>query len=125
MIDLKKLSKGVLVERLSNYIKQLNELENSISEYMQNNNGDSHSISEKYKKLKQDINEEYKYLSKSSNECMDDISVVHNCYKAGVMEASAKGFTSRSNSKIDQSLFNSVADALYYLEYYLPKSELE
>lgn len=123
MVDLKKLSKNELVERLSNYIKELNELEELISDYMQNKNGNSNLIREKYKKLKQDIDQEYKYLSKSSNECMDDISVVHNCYKAGVMEASAKGFTSRSNSKIDQSLFNSVADALYYLEYYLPESD--
>ncbi len=75
----------------------------------------------KYKELKQDIDEEYKYLSKSLNECMADISVVHNCYKAGVMEAGAKGFASRSYSKVDQSLFNSVADALYYLS----KSDLE
>lgn len=125
MIELKRLSKKELVERLSNYIEKLKELEKSISEYMQNKNGNSESIRLKYKKLKQDIDEEYKYLSKSSNECMDDISVVHNCYKAGMMEASAKGFTSRSNSKIDQSLFNSVADALYYLEYYLPKSDHE
>ena len=125
MIDLKRLSKNELVERLLNYIKELNELEDSITDYMQNKNRNSNSIREKYKKLKQDIDEEYKYLSKSSNECMDDISVVHNCYKAGVMEASAKGFTSRTNSKIDQSLFNSVADALYYLEYYLPKPDHE
>jgi len=52
---------------------------------------------------------------------MDDISVVYNFYKAGVMEASAKGFVSRSYSKVDQSLFNSVADALYYLS----KSDLK
>ncbi|KEZ90126.1 hypothetical protein [Lacrimispora celerecrescens] len=125
MLELKKLSKKELAERLLNYIKELNELEKLISEYIQNKNGNSDSIRLKYKKLKQDIDEEYKYLSKSSNECMDEVSVVHNSYKAGVMEASAKGFTSRSNSKIDQSLFNSVADALYYLEYYLPKSDLE
>jgi len=56
---------------------------------------------------------------------MDNISVMHNCYKSGVMEASAKGFTSRSNGMINQSMFNSVEDALYYLGYYMQKSGLE
>ena len=56
---------------------------------------------------------------------MDNISVVHNCYKSGVMEASTKGFSVRSNCMINQSMFNSVEDALYYMGYYMQKSELE
>lgn len=125
MLDLKKLSEKELAKRLLDFIKRAEQLENTITDFMNNKRDDSDVIRKNYKELKDVINEEYKYLSKVSSDCMDNISVVHNCYRSGVMEASAKGFTSRSNGMIDQSMFNSVEEALYYLCYYMQKSELE
>lgn len=125
MLDLKKLSEKELAKRLLDYINRAEQLENAISDFMNSKRDDSDVIRKTYKELKDAINKEYKYLSKVSSDCMDNISVVHNCYKSGVMEASAKGFTVRSNCIINQNMFNSVEEALYYMGYYMQKCELE
>ena len=78
-----------------------------------------------YKEMKESVFQEYKYLDKVSNEDMNERLEIHNWYKYGIIEASAKGFTSKVNSKINQSMFNSVDDVLDCFTSYMNKAKLE
>ena len=126
MEDLKKLSVKEIAKRMINYINRIEELENLLCEYLNKMDMEkAEKIKEMYKELKNDINEEYKYLDKTSNDIMNDISVVHNCYRYAIMEASAKGFSVKTNGIVDQKMLNSVLDASFYLKYYMNKEQLE
>lgn len=126
MEDLKKLSKKEIAARMLSYIHKSEELKQLISAYIKDHNEEkSADIHQTYKELKECIYVECKYLEKVTNDDMDDISVVHNCYRHGILDAGAKGFTVKINAEITQAMYNAVDEALYYLSYYMGKAELE
>lgn len=118
MDDLKKYTQEQLIYRAKNYLDRLNSLMNNISEYIEGKKTKEKEIKAEYADLKTKINEEYKYFSSNKNDIMDK-SPIHRCYQSGIMDASAKGFSSRVGANINQKLYSDVEEAEYELNYYM------
>lgn len=118
MKDLKETTEMELLYKAKEYEKRMLDLEKDISDFMNGNIQKESIIKNEYKKLKNEIREESKYLDKRRNSMLH-ISDIHNAYQHGIMECAAFGFRERVNSKIDQKLFNSVEEAEYRFTKYL------
>lgn len=126
MEDLKKMSIKELATRMLTYINEIEDLENMLCEYLDKRDKTKlEKIKQEYKKIKINLNDEYKYFNKVANSNMYEISLVHNCYQFGITEASVKGLSVKTNGSVDQMMLNAVLDASFYLKYYMSKEDLQ
>lgn len=113
MVDLKSMSNEEILKRKDFYVKRLEHLKEEISMYLSGEHKElGECIKAEYTALKREIREEANYLQKKSNNILA-ISQEHNGYAYGIIEASAYGFKSKTNSSINEEMDNSVAEARY------------
>lgn len=103
-------------KRMYDYILRLNNLMDKVSKVLNNKliKTDIEFIKEEYKALKIVIKDDAHYTSLSRNKKWDE-SVLQTRFNKAVQEASAYGFGSSVNSKIDGKFYSSVEIARYRL----------
>lgn len=111
-MDYKKMSDSELANVMVNYINRVAHLKKLISNHMNGTDCGSVSaerIEEEYAQLKKEIcdDEEYLYFVKNR----DDRSLYMGAFSPSIREAAAFGFTVKTNHRVDQEMFNSVAEA--------------
>ena len=110
------MSNQEVAKRMYDYITRIDNLEDQVSKIL---NRDFEGINidhirEEYRVLKQAIREDAHYMSLSRNQSRDN-SVLQNQFQWVIDEASAWGFTSPTNSKIDFKFWSSLEEAKYKL----------
>ncbi|MFQ7607474.1 hypothetical protein [uncultured Blautia sp.] len=118
MVDFKKMTPEEIVNRKDNYLHKLNELELYIAKCINTNDAEARACASSiYAELKNTIREEAKYLDKIVND-ISEMSKEHNAYYHGIIEASAYGFTVKTNARVNQEMLNSVEEAIYKIDKY-------
>ena len=121
MDNLIEMTDQELATRIVNYIERIRLLEQDVSEYFDGNINVSTvvRIQTEYSAIKQAIRSDAQYLNLVRNEKgYRDDSLYTLYFKPSITEASASGFTSPTNSKINQKFFSSLYDAEYKLTKY-------
>lgn len=118
MVNFKKMTPEEIVNRKDNYLQKLNELELYISKCINTNDAEAKACASSiYAELKSAVREEAKYFDKIVND-ISEISKAHNAYYHGIIEASAYGFSVKTNARVNQEMLNSVGEAKYKINKY-------
>lgn len=117
--ELKMMSDRELAKRMLFYIDSLRRLMQKISDYLERKRPipNREDIRFEYKRLKKAIKVDAHYLDLVRNQTRER-GVYSNFYVPSVAEASAYGFTSSTNSQIDQRFYSSASEAHYRLTKY-------
>lgn len=121
MIDYSKISDTELARRICDYYEQINSLMDRVSNYLKLKKHDAaemNIIRSVYKSLKEQIREEAHDVQLKENEnCRRTKEFI--CYRDGMVEAAAFGFTQPTNSKIDFSFYSCIEEARYKISKYI------
>ncbi len=122
-MELRAMSNREVAKRVYDYLIRISKLKEEISKKLNNYEKINEDyVRSEYKSLKQSIKEDAHYMSLSRNDIEDD-SVLQNQFKWVIQEASAFGFTSAVNSKIDFNFWNSLEEVTYKLTKFTPMEE--
>ncbi|MEG2262112.1 MAG: hypothetical protein RSC06_06620 [Clostridia bacterium] len=124
--ELKRFSDADLAARMLNYIDRTDTLMKLISDSLEHKSSRiiSDRIHYEYRELKEEIKEDAHYCDLVRNK--DSRSRVYlHFFIPSIMEASAYGFMSPTNSQINQKFFSCVYDAHYKLTKYYSRDEWE
>jgi len=121
MHDLKNMSDYELAQRVVNYVERLRSLMDDVSNVL----GDPrriglyelNRIKEEYKRLKEEIKSDAHYVRLSRNRT-GEFDLYESIFVPSISEADAFGFTSPTNSRINQRFFSSIEEAHYKLTKY-------
>ena len=119
-MELNKLSDQQIAARMVGYIDRLEALMSDVSRYIQCKKKTylDETIHDEYKKLKDEIKADAHYLDLARNGRDDASQVYDGFFKPSIMEAAAFGFTSPTNSRIDQRFYSAIEEAHYKLTKY-------
>lgn len=123
-MDLILMSNQEVAKRMYDYIVRIDYLKDQVSKILNNEaqGVDRQFIKDEYKALKQAIKEDAHYMSLSRNKKRDD-SVLQNQFRWVIHEASAFGFNSSTNSKIDFNFWSSIEEVRYKLTKHTSEEE--
>lgn len=123
-MELIQMSNQEIAKRMYDYIVRIEYLKEQVSNILNRDvqGVDRQFIKDEYKTLKQAIKEDAHYMSLSRNQKRDN-SVLQNQFRWVIQEASAYGFGSPTNSKIDFQFFCSIEEAKYKLTKHTSKEE--
>lgn len=114
-MELRNMTNKEIATRVYDYLTKIDELKEEISKKLNNHEKINEDyVRSEYKSLKQAIKEDAHYMNLSRND-IEDNSVLQNQFKWVIQEASAFGFTSAVNSKIDFKFWGSLEEAKYKL----------
>lgn len=115
-MDYKNMKDSELASVMVDYINRVEHLQNLIASYLDTSKFNaifSQQIKDLYKQLKTELCEDAHYLELVQNRSG---SVLYkSAFIPSIREAVAFGFTTPVNHKIDQKMFNAVAEAYYRL----------
>ena len=118
-MDFKNMNDSELASIMVNYIKRVAYLKDLIARYLDGSNCnhiDSEQIKDLYKKLKNELYEDARYLHLVHNK--EGSTLYRNFFAPSIKEASACGFKIPINHSIDKKMFESVYIAHCNLTYY-------
>ena len=118
-MELKNLSDKKLAERIIDYIERTDKLKRDISNYLEEKKFSQikiNSIRDDYKKLKEELRADAKYLDLARNQ--SGSLVYKSAFKPSIREAAAFGFTVATNGAVNFSMFCAVSEAHYKLTKY-------
>ena len=118
-MDYKNMSDSEIANVMVNYINRVAHLKRVISNYIDESDGRSipaERIKAEYAQLKREIREDADYLNLVRNR--DDRPIYMGAFSPSIREAAAFGFTVPINHRVDQGMFNAVAEAHYKLTKY-------
>lgn len=118
-MDYKNMPDSELANVMVNYINRIVHLERLISNYMNgldDRNIPAEKIKKEYAQLKIEIRKDANYLNLVRNQ--DDRPIYMGAFSPSIREAAAFGFTVPINHRVDQGMFNAVAEAHYKLTKY-------
>ncbi len=119
MDNLIEMTDQELATRIVNYIERIRLLVKYVSEYLDGkvNVCDVERVQTEYSDIKQAVRSDAQYLNLERNKKgKSDLYTLY--FKPSITEASASGFTSPTNSKIDEKLLRSLYEADLQLTYY-------
>jgi len=121
MFDLKNMSDYELAQRVVNYVERLRTLMDDVSNVLggprRTGSYELDRIKDDYKRLKEEIKSDAHYVRLSRNRT-GDFDLYTSIFVPSISEADASGFTSPTNSRIDQRFFSSIEEAHYKLTKY-------
>ena len=121
-MDFKEMTDSELAKVMINYIGRVEHLQNVIGRYLQGNDCiPASQIRDEYAQLKEELREDAHYLSLKQNSKGSDLYM--GAFEPSIREASAFGFTVSINAKVNQMMFNAVAEAHYKLTKYYSLEE--
>lgn len=123
-MDYKNMSDSELAKVMVNYINRTAHLKKLIANHMDGSDGGSVSvdkIKEEYAQLKKEIRDDADYLYLVKNR--DNRPIYMGAFSPSIREAAAFGFMVKINHRVDQEMFNSVAEAHYKLTKYYSLEE--
>jgi len=120
-MELKKMTDQELALRIIEYVQRLEKLMYDAEAILQVRGRASKYqidyIHDEYRNLKQEINADAHYVSLMRNE-KQGFNLYNSFFVPSIREASASGFKSSVNSRIDQAFFSSLEEAHYKLTKY-------
>ena len=121
MHDLKNMSDYELAQRVVNYVERLRTLMDDVSNVLDGPRRieayELDRIKEEYKRLKEEIKSDAHYVRLSRNRT-GEFDLYESIFVPSIREADAFGFTSPTNSRINQRFFSSIEEAHYKLTKY-------
>jgi len=121
MHDLKNMSDYELAQRVVNYVERLRTLMDDVSNVIDGPRRieayELDRIKEEYKRLKEEIKSDAHYVRLSRNRT-GEFDLYESIFVPSIREADAFGFTSPTNSRINQRFFSSIEEAHYKLTKY-------
>ena len=118
MNELKNFSEEEIIKRKEMFLERMDNLMKNISEYLRYPDMElEYRIKEEYKELKNEIQEDAKYLKTRRND-ISQISKSHLAYSEGIREASAFGFGVKTNAAVNEKMIYAVEEAHYRLNKY-------
>ena len=126
-MELNKLSDQQIAKRMVEYIERTQKLLDDVtavrSRSEENNLQINKDILEEYAKLKQEIRTDAYYLNLSQNIKVKKIDIYEGYFAPSIREAGALGFCAKTNSRIDQNLYDAIDAVSYRLTKYYNLSE--
>jgi len=121
MHDLKNMSDYELAQRVVNYVERLEILMDDVSNVIDGPRRieayELDRVKEEYKRLKEEIKSDAHYVRLSRNRT-GEFDLYESIFVPSIREADAFGFTSPTNSRINQRFFSSIEEAHYKLTKY-------
>ena len=121
MIELKKMMDHELAFRIVGYVERLERLMDEISDMIHSKTlvepYQIETVREEYKLLKEEIKVDAHYVGLVRNKKRGN-NLYNAFFTPSLQEASAWGFTSPTNSKINQAFYSSVEEVHYKLTKY-------
>lgn len=126
MNDFKRMSDKELALHIVEYVKRIEKLMDTAWDFMQGkiDRSEIAFIREEYKSLKQSIRDDSRYVNLVGNRTYTD-SLYDAFFAPSISEASAFGFKSATNSRIDSAFCDSLEEAHYKLTKYYSLEEWE
>lgn len=121
MEELKNMTDQELAVRIIGYVERIEKLMDDVSPVFRGGSGiETHQINRiryEYKSLKEEIKADARYVYLVRNKKRGN-NLYNAFFTPSVREASAYGFRSATNSKINQPFFSSLEEARYRLTKY-------
>lgn len=118
-MELKKMSDQELAARAIGYIERIEQLQDEVGAILdgKKKSYEPDLIRVKYKRLKEEIKADAHYLDLVRNQRFGN-DLYNAIFSPSIMEASAWGFESPTNSRIDHAFFSSLYEAHYKMTKY-------
>lgn len=118
MTELKRMTDQELAARIADYVERLEKLMDQVSDVLHTKSlvgpYQIEAIRDEYKRLKEELKEDAHYVDLVRNKKRGN-NLYNAIFTPSIQEASAWGFTSSTNSKINQAFYSSVEEAHYKL----------
>ncbi|PKM75827.1 MAG: hypothetical protein CVU90_15630 [Firmicutes bacterium HGW-Firmicutes-15] len=123
-MELIQMSNQEVAKRMYDYVVRIENIKDQVSKILNHaaQGVDRQFIKDEYKALKQAIKDDAHYMGLSRNQRRDN-SVLQTQFRWVIQEASAFGFSSSTNSKIDFKFWSSLEEAKYKLTKHTSKEE--
>lgn len=121
-MEYNKMTDSELANIMINYIGRIENLQNIIGRYLEGNRSiSSLKIREEYKNLKEELRRDASYIRLERNS--EGSKLYRGAFVPSIREAAAYGFCVSSNSSVNGSMYNAVAEANFKLNKYYSLEE--